>query len=343
MEKIFSFKKFFTLLIAIIGIIIVLTFIVLNILTQNKSIIMIFIVSDLFLISCFVALIIALHHKVTLFSNYINSVIHSMITEKKPLNDLTYDETLFSQIVHNLNRLYEILYNTKNKANDERVKLQELVSDISHQVKTPITTLKLTNAAMQSALDKPYELRSFIHTNSIHLDKLDFLLSALITTSRLETGIISLTPEKNNISDTVLSALENIILTASQKNIKIEFNYSNSIFAVFDPKWTSEALFNILDNAVKYTNTNGGITVSLAKQDRYIKISICDTGIGIAETEIPKIFARFYRSSKVNQVPGVGIGLYLARDIIQRQHGFIQVTSEVDVGSTFDVYLPSTR
>ena len=343
MEKVFSYKKFFTILILIISFIILFTFILLHTLTQNQSVIVIFFISDFFLISCFVALIISLHHKLTVFSNYINSVIQSMISGNKPLYDLTYDETLFSQIVHNLNRLYEILNNTRNKANLEREKLQELVSDISHQVKTPITTLKLTNAAMKSAMDKPYELRNFIHTNNTHLDKLDFLLSALITTSRLETGIISLMPEKNNVSDTILSALENTILTASQKNIKIEFNYSNTIFAVFDPKWTAEALFNILDNAVKYTNTNGVITVSLTKQDRYIRIGICDTGIGISETEIPKIFTRFYRSSKVNQVPGVGIGLYLARDIIQRQHGFIHVTSEVDVGSTFDVYLPSSR
>lgn len=106
-----------------------------------------------------------------------------------------------------------------------------------------------------------------------------------------------------------------------------------------DPKWTSEALYNILDNAVKYTNENGHISIELFTLENYTKIEITDSGIGIKESEIPKLFQRFYRSPSVKNFPGVGVGLHLAQDIISRQYGFIHVFSTLHVGSTFEVWL----
>lgn len=96
-----------------------------------------------------------------------------------------------------------------------------------------------------------------------------------------------------------------------------------SFKAYHDPKWTSEALYNILDNAVKYTNENGHISIELFTLENYTKIVITDSGIGIKESEIPKLFQRFYRSPSVKNFPGVGVGLHLAQDIISRQYGFI--------------------
>ena len=229
--------------------------------------------------------------------------------------------------------------NTKNSVNAEKVQLQQLISDISHQLKTPMTTLRLTESAMEKAITKPQELKTLFHTNTAHLNKLEFLISSLVKISRLETGVIKLSPSYQTIGDTILMALENIVLAADQKNIQITFNYSEDFKAYHDPKWTSEALYNILDNAVKYTNENGYISIELFTLENYTKIAITDSGIGIKESEIPKLFQRFYRSPSVKNFPGVGVGLHLAQDIISRQYGFIHVFSTLHVGSTFEVWL----
>lgn len=342
MKKHFSLKKIYLIVVFSIVVIFIVAFTVLKMSFESNLILFIFFSFSILLTSCFTFLIIAIHRRLTLFSKCINSTIDLMITDKKFSCDLPDDETLFSQILHNLNRLYKSLNDTRAISNQEKTELQELISDISHQIKTPLAILKATNSTMKSALIQPQDLEQFVRINEIHLEKLDFLLSSLITTSRLETGIICLIPEKNNISDTILTALENTVISASKKDIEIQFDYSDDISAVFDPKWTTEALSNILDNAIKYTDSNGTVSISLTKLDIYTKISISDTGIGILESEIPKIFKRFYRSPSVNQKPGVGIGLYLANYIIQQQHGFIHVNSKIGVGSTFNIFLPSS-
>ena len=155
----------------------------------------------------------------------------------------------------------------------------------------------------------------------------------------METGIITPDPSYQAIGNTILMALENIVLAATEKNIEIVFNYSDEYKAYHDPKWTSEAIHNILDNAVKYTNVNGYISIEVSTLESYTKISIKDSGIGIRESEIPHIFQRFYRSPSVKDLPGVGIGLHLAQDIITRQYGFIHVLSAPNIGSTFEIFL----
>lgn len=243
------------------------------------------------------------------------------------------------RLFHEVNSLVSILNAHAENAGKEKRFLKDTISDISHQLKTPMTTLRLTESAMEKAITKPQELKTLFHTNTAHLNKLEFLISSLVKISRLETGVIKLSPSYQTIGDTILMALENIVLAADQKNIQITFNYSEDFKAYHDPKWTSEALYNILDNAVKYTNENGHISIELFTLENYTKIAITDSGIGIKESEIPKLFQRFYRSPSVKNFPGVGVGLHLAQDIISRQYGFIHVLSTLHVGSTFEVWL----
>ena len=110
--------------------------------------------------------------------------------------------------------------------------------------------------------------------------------------------------------------------------------------ACFDVKWTTEAIENIVDNAIKYTPEGGDITLAVTSYELFLRIDIADTGIGIAESEYADIFKRFYRSQAVNTIEGVGIGLYLARQIITGQGGYIKVTSTLGQGTTFSVFLP---
>ena len=185
----------------------------------------------------------------------------------------------------------------------------------------------------------PQKQKEFLTAQASQLDKLDFLMQAMIKTSRLETGVISLEQKQQPVYDTLAAALGGILLNAEKKQIDVQVECPEHLDARHDRKWTSEALFNILDNAVKYTPAGGQIRVSVEGWEMYVKIDIADTGIGITEQHQGMIFKRFYREDAVHDVDGIGIGLYLAREIVTLQGGYIRVASEVGKGSTFSVFL----
>ena len=159
---------------------------------------------------------------------------------------------------------------------------------------------------------------------------------------RPDTAVIFLTANdmESDIYDTLAMALGGIFLNAERKHIQVEVNCPETLVVSHDRKWTAEALFNILDNAVKYTPEYGSIRVCVESWEMHLKVSITDTGKGIPENQQGAIFRRFYREEDVHDIEGIGIGLYLAREIISLQNGYIQVTSQVGTGSTFSVFLP---
>ena len=248
-------------------------------------------------------------------------------------------ETLLSRISHRLERLYNVMQKTRHTAEGEKEELQSLVSDISHQTKTPIANLKLINDTMLTRPLTEEKRKEFLQATGTQLDKLDFLIQGMVKTSRLETGVISLEQKQQPVYDTLAAALGGILLNAEKKQIDVQVECPEHLDARHDRKWTSEALFNILDNAVKYTPAGGQIRVSVEGWEMYVKIDIADTGIGITEQHQGTIFKRFYREDAVHDVDGIGIGLYLAREIVTLQGGYIRVASEVGKGSTFSVFL----
>ena len=289
---------------------------------------------------CMAAFLIFVRRKLTLFSDALCKLLDDMMSADQALLQYTEEENLFYKIQHRLSRLYEVLRESKSSIAKERADLQELISDISHQVKTPIANLKMLDATLLEQTVTPEKQREFLVAMDSQLDKLDFLMQAMIKTSRLETGVISLQPQPQAIYDTLAAALGGILLNAEQKKIAVTVDCPETVIAAHDRKWTTEALFNILDNAVKYTPEGGKIHVAVVSLEMYVKIDISDTGIGIPEQHQGTIFKRFYRESSVHDAPGIGIGLYLAREIITRQGGFIRVSSELGTGSTFSVFLP---
>ena len=289
---------------------------------------------------CMAAFLIFVRRKLTLFSDALCKLLDDMMSANQTPPQYTEEENLFYKIQHRLSRLYEVLRESKSSIAKERADLQELISDISHQVKTPIANLKMLDATLLDQTVTPEKQREFLVAMDSQLDKLDFLMQALIKTSRLETGVISLEPQPQAIYDTLAAALGGILLHAEQKKIAVTVDCPETVTAAHDRKWTTEALFNILDNAVKYTPEGGKIHVAVVSLEMYVKIDISDTGIGIPEQHQGTIFKRFYRESSVHDAPGIGIGLYLAREIITRQGGFIRVSSELGTGSTFSVFLP---
>lgn len=287
-----------------------------------------------------IAFIMIVRQKLTDFSDCLCKTLDNMLTEETELPQYVEEESLFYKISHRLNRLYEVMREQRRSVAKERADLQELITDISHQVKTPIANLKMVDATLLEQ-DVPKEKQhEFLQAMGSELDKLDFLMQAMIKTSRLETGIITLKKKCQPVYDTLAAALGGIILSAEKKNINVYVECPEELEVSHDCKWTGEALFNILDNAVKYTQAGGNIYVAVSKWEFWLRIDITDTGKGIPENLQGAIFKRFYRETGVHDDSGVGIGLYLAREIITMQGGYIKVTSKVGEGSMFSVFLP---
>ena len=169
-------------------------------------------------------------------------------------------------------------------------------------------------------------------------EKLRELMEALIKTSRLETGIIALKPSAAELSDIVSRAVEQYRPKAGEKNIELSADMSQ-MKALCDPKWTEEAVCNVLDNAVKYTPEGGKITVTMTEYEMFCRIDVADTGVGVTEEELPKIFSRFYRGKNTAGCPGLGIGLYLTRRILAEEGGYIRAARSKS-GSVFSVFVP---
>ncbi|SFH00314.1 Histidine kinase-, DNA gyrase B-, and HSP90-like ATPase [Desulfotomaculum arcticum] len=189
----------------------------------------------------------------------------------------------------------------------------------------------------------PEQARKLVNEIASQSGKLSFLIQALVKTSRLETGIISVNPQPSSVAELITTSVHAIKTKADEKNITLNIKFNRNIETCFDLKWTEEAMINILDNAVKYTPTGGTISISTTGYELFTRINIEDNGIGIEKGEVNRIFQRFYRSPKVSRYEGVGIGLYLAREIITAGGGYIKVASEPGKGSVFWVFLPNSK
>ena len=274
------------------------------------------------------------------FTSDLCQTMDSMITGGEEPARAEDRETIFARISYRLSRLYGILQENRRKVDEERRELQTLVSDISHQVKTPVANLKMVTDTLLAKPVTEQERRDFLQGIRSQTDKLEFLVQSMGKASRLETGAVTLEKKDAPLLDTLAQAMSGIVYGAEQKGISVEVQCPDDLRVSHDSKWTAEALFNLLDNAVKYTPAGGRICVSVEQWEMYVKLDVADTGKGIPESRQAAIFRRFYREEAVHDQPGVGIGLYLAREIISRQGGYIKVASEVGRGSTFSVFLP---
>lgn len=273
------------------------------------------------------------------FANDICETVDAVMDGREPENYQPYEDSQVSKVQGKLLQYYDRMQEGQRQSLQDKQTIQELVSDISHQVKTPIANIQMfTNILRQHQLSEE-KRTEFLDTMSAQIRKLDFLMQSLIKMSRLETGTFSLHMEEGSLYQTIAQAVNGIWARADQKNIQIDVDCDSGITVKHDTKWTAEALGNILDNAVKYTPENGSIFVSVQPWHFYTRIDITDTGIGIAAEHYNDVFQRFYRAQEVAAEEGVGLGLYLARGIITRQKGYISVKSMPGKGTTFSVFL----
>ena len=272
------------------------------------------------------------------FTKNLDMALNIMLNGEK-LESRPYSEgELWGMIYERLRELSN-MYTHKNKEiSEEKELLKELVSDISHQTKTPIANVKLYLEMMGE--DKE-NIPEYMKKLNLQVDKLDFLLQSMVKISRLETGTIKIQKQKLPITRTLAESIAAVVPKADKKKIQIFVECQENLAVEHDKKWTGEALFNILDNAVKYTQAEGRVYISVCRQEVFTRISIKDTGKGIAPERQGAVFNRFYREPEIHDSEGIGIGLYLARKIITMQNGYIELESQAGQGSTFKIYLPN--
>lgn len=257
-----------------------------------------------------------------------------------------YDETKLSRLETKWKRFLNASVLSKEALAQERETLKSLISDISHQTKTPMTNIKLYTSLLDECLrgednreQKEKSIRlveELVHQT----EKLEFLIHALTKMSRLEGNIVEVKPKQQSVYPLLVAVREENLLKAERKNIAIKLECPEESTACFDYKWTGEAVGNVLDNAIKYTEEGTLITMRVMVFEMYLAIMIKDQGMGIREEDIPGIFNRFYRSKEVSEKEGVGIGLYLTREILRKENGYVKVRSVPGEGSEFALYLP---
>ncbi len=280
-----------------------------------------------------------------IFNRYMNDILTKLSDMLATISDMKEQEvfsmindSMFSKLQHQTLKLINILKSQNNKIEYEKNEIKTLISDIAHQLKTPLTNMKMYSEFLQDEDLSEEERREFNQVVLLSLDKLCFLVESMIKMSRLESSVISLHKMLDDINEAILDAITQLYKKAQLKNIKIEFEPKDQGYINYDKKWTTEALFNIIENAVKYSPQDSTISISTEKYEMFTKIDIKDEGNGISEEEIPKIFKRFYRGRDVVNEEGIGIGLYLSREIITKQGGYIKVKTSKN-GSIFSVFI----
>ena len=225
---------------------------------------------------------------------------------------------------------------SKAQLEEQKARVQGLIADVSHQTKTPIANI-LLYAELLGDKPLPDDCRDCVQALSAQAEKLRFLIESLVKAGRLETGVIAVHPKPDRVGSLVADALREAAPKAAAKGIVLSGEPADTA-ACFDRKWTLEALGNLLDNAIKYTPAGGSVTVSVVPYELFCRIDVADTGL--TEEETSRVFARFYRAPAAQNAPGVGLGLYLAREIAAANGGYIKVSSRPGAGSTFSLFLP---
>lgn len=255
--------------------------------------------------------------------------------ELKRLEKLTYDilnerriqagaageETLYGKIEYQLMRVQEMLEGRKEEAEKSRDQIQKLISQIAHQMRTPLTNMETYLGFMKE--DPGEWTPEYVAALEQSEEKLHFLVESFIKMSRLEQHIIQIKKEETDILQTVRNVLGQIQGSAEKKEIQFDITFPEKAVCGHDANWFGEALYNILENAVKYSENGGRVEVTVSENEMFMKIRVRDYGLGINEGEEHKIFQRFYRGRLVTTQAGFGIGLYLAREIVSLHGGFL--------------------
>jgi len=247
----------------------------------------------------------------------------------------SYSEDELSCLKDSLYKITVMLKEDSENKSKQNESILTSVSDISHQLKTPLTSIQilLDNITETPNMDETTK-RKFILEISKQIKGMNFLILALLKLSRLDAGAVEFTSEKVDLEKLIEDVLSNLDILIDVKQLKIVKNIKSSPYITGDYSWNKEAILNIIKNAIEHTDSGKNVTITLDENNVYSYIKIKDEGEGIPENELKHIFDRFYKTQNTKE-NSMGIGLALAKSIIEKQNGYIQVESKINEGTTF--------
>jgi len=272
------------------------------------------------------------------FVDFHKKSTENIISGNKNSNYPFFKDDRLHRMENNIKTIEKHINEEKSVIIEDKLNLQSIISDISHQVKTPISNIKMINEILLSRKLDEKQLREFLLSLDKEVDKLNFLMQSMITMSLLETGIMKFNTRILPIYDTILSSLNSAMSLINEKDINVKVSCPKDILVKHDPKWTSEAIYNIMNNAAKFSPPNSTLAIDVVQDQFYTSISIKDNGPGISKENMKDIFKKFYSKSNGE---GSGIGLHLTEKIIKGQNGYINVNSQLGKGTEFILHLPN--
>jgi signal transduction histidine kinase len=273
----------------------------------------------------------------------IDTVLDSVLTKDTELPFESVADSRLSKLTHKAIKIIRMNKSDISQTTQEKEIIQSFISDMSHQMKTPLSGISMYTDILLEGNITPAERQEFLSRIKAGTEKLQWMMDSLVKMSRLEVGAIALSPAPAGIKQTISDSIGNVYAAAAQKGIFIHTAYFEDVPLLHDRKWTCEALVNVLENAVKYSEPNGEINIALRPLPLYTKVSITDYGIGIAPDEWNSIFKRFYRGKNAESTDGAGLGLYLASLIFEKQGGYILVDSKPGQYTTFSMFLQNCK
>lgn len=233
-------------------------------------------------------------------------------------------------------KMTNILKEKVELLNKEKIFLNDIISDISHQLKTPMTSLIILNDLMYDDLPKETKVE-FLDKIKSQLSRMEWLIKSMLKLSKVEAKVINFENKKINIKELINKSISPSLIPMELKNIDLSINGDKKASYIGDINWSSEALVNIIKNCVEHTNENGSLTINYEENPLYAEIIIKDSGEGIDKKDLPHIFKRFYKGKNSSKSDSVGIGLAMAKSIIESQNGDIYARSEKNKGTEFHI------
>lgn len=305
--------------------------------------IMILLVAVILILAVVLALVLLRYKKMEKFADramiQANDIMEQLILGREVKYFSENEDSLLGKFQARAGRLYDIHSAQEQREKELRDQISRSVSDLVHQINTPIANIKMYSEFLKEDSLTTEERRHFADNLERQARKLSWLGEGFAKVSRLETGIISLKPKLQPVLPVVLSAVDQVSLKAEQHGNDICLEGRQDLKACLDRKWTEEVCFNLLDNAVKYSAPESRILVELLEYEMYIRINVCSQGTKVEREEFARVFQRFYRGRNAEEQEGVGLGLYLAREIVNGQRGYMKGEYELEKGNVFSVFL----
>lgn len=273
------------------------------------------------------------HKRVYIKLNILTQASKEILASNYDVDIDEYKEGEFSKISYAFVQMRDVIKNQMNIINQEKEFLVRIMSDISHQLKTPLASTMIFNEIMLNKNLEEAQRNKFLKESKAQLERMEWMIKSLLKLSKIDAKAIEFRKNEINLNLVIKEVLASLDMLSKENNVQMVFEEHDKAIIYADGEWIKEALINIVKNSIEHSR-DSSVRVSIEKSKVFTKVIIKDKGQGIKKEDLPNIFNRFYKSNKPNSI---GIGLSLSKSIVESNNGYIEVSSELGVGSKFSV------